>query len=78
VNAVGPTPIRNADFVRALARAVHRPALVPVPAFALRAALGELADELLGSRHVVAERAAALGFRFGAPRAEDALAAEVG
>ncbi len=78
VNAVGPTPIRNADFVRALARAVHRPALLPVPAFALRAALGELADELLGSRRVAAERATALGFRFGAPRAEDALAAELG
>jgi uncharacterized protein len=78
VNAVGPTPIRNADFVRAVARAVHRPALLPVPAFALRAALGELADELLGSRRVLAERATALGFRFGAPRVEDALATELG
>ena len=78
VNAVGPTPVRNADLVRALAAAVHRPALLPVPAFALRTILGELSDELLGSRRVVPAQATALGFRFHAPTLERALEAELG
>lgn len=75
VNAVGPTPIRNADFTRALASALRRPALLTVPAFALRAALGELSGELLGSRRVVPARAIELGFGFAAPAAPDAIAA---
>jgi hypothetical protein len=78
VNAVGPTPARNADLVTALAAAVHRPAFFPVPAFVLRTALGELSDELLGSRRVVPARAAELGFRFHAPTLERALEAELG
>lgn len=75
VNAVAPTPVRNIDFTKALAAAVHRPALLPVPGFVLRAALGELADELLGSRRVVPERATSLGFRFDAPALDAALEA---
>ena len=47
VNATAPNPVRNALLTRSLARALHRPALLPVPAFALRTALGELSDELL-------------------------------
>jgi uncharacterized protein (TIGR01777 family) len=47
VNAVAPTPVRNADFTQALARAVSRPAIFPMPAFAARLAFGEMADALL-------------------------------
>ena len=48
LNAVAPEPVRNAELTRVLARVLHRPALFAVPAFALRAALGELSGELLG------------------------------
>ena len=47
VNVVSPQPVRNADFTEALAKALHRPALFPSPALALRVALGEMADALL-------------------------------
>ena len=47
VNAVAPEPVTNAEFTRVLANALHRPALVPVPAFGLRLALGDMADEML-------------------------------
>ncbi|RIK97867.1 MAG: TIGR01777 family protein [Proteobacteria bacterium] len=77
VNAVGPNPVRNEEFTRVLARAVRRPAWIPVPGFALRAVLGDLADELLGSRRVVPERATQLGFRFTVPTLERALEAEL-
>jgi uncharacterized protein (TIGR01777 family) len=75
VNAVGPTPIRNAAFTKALASALHRPALFPVPAFVLRTALGDLATELVGSRRVLPARATELGFRFATPTAANAIAA---
>ena len=47
VNSVGPNPARNSDFTRVLAKTLHRPAIFPAPAFALRLALGEMADALL-------------------------------
>jgi hypothetical protein len=78
VNAVAPEPVRNAELTRALARALHRPALFPVPAFALRAALGEIASELLGSRRCQPRRALARGFAFAHPELASALAAELG
>jgi uncharacterized protein len=53
VNAVMPEPFRNVDFTRELARWVKRPAILPAPAFALRLALGELADSMLGSTRVI-------------------------
>lgn len=77
VNGVGPNPVRNEELTRTLARAVRRPALIPVPGFALRALLGDMADELLGSRRVVPERATQLGFRFQVPTLERALEAEL-
>ncbi|GGK88330.1 epimerase [Sphaerisporangium melleum] len=79
VNLTAPTPVTNADFTRSLGRALHRPTLpVPVPAFALRAALGELADEgvLIGQR-VLPRRLLEMGYRFRYPRLDDALAAIV-
>ncbi len=65
VNIVAPNPARNADFTRALARVLRRPAIFPAPAFALRLMLGEMADALLlSSQRVVPEKLTAGGFRF--------------
>jgi uncharacterized protein (TIGR01777 family) len=74
VNAVSPTPVRNADFTEALAAAVARPALLPVPAFVLRFALGEMADEtLLASTRAIPKILIDRGFRFDHPSLESAL-----
>jgi uncharacterized protein (TIGR01777 family) len=77
VNAVAPQPVRNRDFARALAERLHRPALLRAPAFALRAALGPLAGELLDSRRVVPVRAQTLGFEWRCPDIASALAKEL-
>ncbi len=76
VNLTAPRPVTNAEFTRALGRAVHRPAILPAPAFALRLALGQMADEaLLASARAVPARLAAAGFQFAHPTVEQALAA---
>jgi uncharacterized protein (TIGR01777 family) len=67
VNLVGPAPVRNADFTRALARALHRPAVFPVPRFALRILLGEFANEALASLRVLPGVLNREGFRFEHP-----------
>ena len=77
VNAVAPTPVRNADLTRILAETLGRWAPFRVPAFALKTLLGPLASELLGSRHVVPARAQSLGFEHQLPELADALAAEL-
>jgi uncharacterized protein (TIGR01777 family) len=65
VNVVAPQPVRNVEFTKVLAKAMHRPAIFPAPAFALRLALGEMADALLlSSQRVVPQRLQQLGFRF--------------
>lgn len=65
VNVVAPQPVRNADFAQALGRAMHRPSIVPVPAFALEFALGEMAEALLlASQRVAPARLEQLGYRF--------------
>jgi uncharacterized protein (TIGR01777 family) len=66
INVVAPQPVRNVEFTRELARALHRPALVPAPAFALRLALGqEMADTmLLTSQRAEPARLRQLGYRF--------------
>ena len=74
LNVVSPEPVRNADFTRAVARALRRPALLPAPAFAVRLALRELSAELLGSRRVLPARAQALGHHFAFPHLPSALA----
>jgi uncharacterized protein (TIGR01777 family) len=76
-NAVAPGAVRNSEFTDTLARTVGRSAWLPVPAFALRAALGELSGELLGSRHVVPARAAAAAYAFAHEALHGALAAEL-
>lgn len=65
VNVVGPNPVTNAEFARQLGKALHRPAFMPVPAFALRLAFGEMADDaLLASTRVAPKRLEEKGFRF--------------
>lgn len=75
VNAVAPGIVTNAELTRALGRALQRPTLLPVPAFALRLALGELAGQLLDSRRVVPRAAQQRGFTFKYPELEPALRA---
>ncbi|SFP33309.1 hypothetical protein SAMN05660464_2825 [Geodermatophilus dictyosporus] len=74
VNLTGPDPVTNADFVRDLARAVHRPAVLPVPAPVIRLALGEFgrSSVLAGQRAVPAQLQAA-GYRFTHPDLPAAL-----
>lgn len=78
VNAVAPEAVRNAELTRTLAACLHRPAVLRVPGFALRLALGPLGRELLDSRRVRPAKALAAGFPFQRPRLEEALAAELG
>jgi uncharacterized protein (TIGR01777 family) len=74
-NATAPTPVTNRDFAHALGRAIHRPSLLPTPAFALRLALGsEMANEmLLGGQRVLPVRATEEGFKFDHPDLDAAL-----
>lgn len=74
INATAPAPVANREFSKALGAALHRPSLLPAPAFALRLLLGEMADSLLlASQRVLPARAAELGFPFSYPRLEPAL-----
>lgn len=73
-NATAPEPVTNREFTRSLARAIHRPAVIPVPVFALRLALGEMADQMLiAGQRVVPRRATEEGFRFEHPSLDDSF-----
>ncbi len=77
MNATAPHPVRQAEFAKTLGAVLHRPAFLPAPAFALKAALGDFSQELLESRNVVPKKAldAGYSFRFDAlrPMLEDLL-----
>ena len=74
INVVAPNPLRNAEFTRIAATVLHRPGFFVAPAFALRIALGEMADELLLiSQRVVPKRLEELEYRFRLPDCESAL-----
>lgn len=73
LNGVAPNPVINADFTRALAAAVHRPAVFPAPAFALRLLFGEMSGILLASQRVAPQAAQAAGFPFRFPALPAAL-----
>ena len=75
VNLTAPGPVTNAEFTRALAGALGRPALLGLPTAVLRTALGEVASELLGSQRVVPARLQSAGFRFDHPDIATALRA---
>ncbi|HSC85084.1 MAG TPA: TIGR01777 family oxidoreductase [Pseudomonas sp.] len=72
-NACAPQPVRNKAFATALGRALHRPALLPLPGLLLKAGLGELAGLLLGGQKVLPSRAEQAGFVFRFPAIESAL-----
>ncbi|HKK50280.1 MAG TPA: TIGR01777 family oxidoreductase [Myxococcota bacterium] len=78
VNAVAPEPVRNEQLTRELGRVLGRPTVLPVPGLVLRVLLGELANELLGSRRVVPKRLEEADFRFQHPTLADALETELG
>ena len=78
VNATAPAPVRNADFARALGHALHRPAVMPLPALPLRL-LGDFGKELLlGGQRVVPKKALASGFAFNYPTLPMALESMLG
>jgi hypothetical protein len=74
VNAVSPTPLTHLEMQRAIAGTLHRPLWLRVPAFAVRAGLGEMAQLLVDGQRVMPNRALALGFQFRYPQAAEALA----
>jgi uncharacterized protein (TIGR01777 family) len=79
VNVAAPGPVQNVEFTRVLARVLHRPAIFPAPAFALRIALGEMADGLLlASQRVMPEKLRAAGYQFRYENLESALRAILG
>jgi uncharacterized protein (TIGR01777 family) len=74
INVVAPEPARNADFVKELAKAMHRPAIFPAPAVALRLAMGEMADALLlSSQRAVPQKLTREGYSFASGNLKDAL-----
>ena len=75
VNGVAPEPVTNADFTRALASALHRPAIFPVPSAVLQLTFGEMSEILLASQRVLPREAEAAGFIFRYPRIAEALGA---
>ena len=72
-NLAAPNPVTNAEFTRVLGRVMHRPALIPVPEFALKLLMGEVADLVLEGRPVSVAKLQALGFTFNFPTLEAAL-----
>ena len=72
-NATAPNPVTNSEFTRTLARGLKRPALFPVPAWLLKALLGEMSELVLGSQRVLPQRLLAHGYRFEYPDLVSAL-----
>ena len=72
-NGTAPNPVRNKDFAKTLGVVLHRPILIPAPAFGLRLAMGEMADVVLTSARVIPERTSKTGFQFKFPALEGAL-----
>ena len=75
VNLTGPNPVTNQEFTSALARALHRPALFPAPAIALKIALGGFSSEILGSKKVIPNVLSEAGFEWDYPHISSALSA---
>ena len=75
VNLTSPNPVTNQEFTSALARAMHRPALFPAPAFGLKIALGGFSSEILGSKKVMPQALTNAGFTWDYPHITNALTA---
>ena len=77
INATAPTPVTNAEFTQALARALHRPAIFPMPGFVLKLIMGEFGEIVLASQKVIPAAAQRTGYSFQHPQIGPALAAIV-
>lgn len=77
LNATAPNPVHNRDFTRALAAAVHRPAIVPAPAFGIKLLFGEGASIVTEGQRVLPAAALAAGYRFRHPEITEACASLV-
>jgi hypothetical protein len=73
VNVTAPRPVDNAELSRALGRALHRPAVLPVPAVALKLLYGDMAEIVTTGQRVIPKRLEELGFSFAHPEIEPAL-----
>jgi uncharacterized protein len=73
VHATAPDPVPNREFSKALGRALHRPAIVPVPAFALKLLYGGMSKLVLEGQNAIPRRATELGYRFRHPQLDEAL-----
>ena len=73
VNATAPEPVTNRDFSSKLGHALHRPAILPAPVFALRLVFGEFAEMLATGQRILPEKALSLGYSFQFPKLETAL-----
>ncbi|MEJ2642009.1 MAG: TIGR01777 family oxidoreductase [Desulfosarcinaceae bacterium] len=73
INFTAPQPIRQAEMAKRIGRLLHRPAILPTPAFAVKLAMGELGETLLASQRVIPDRLSQAGFEFSFPEMETAL-----
>jgi len=73
VNATAPKPVSNREFSEALGRALHRPAVAPVPAFAIKTLYGEMAEIVTKGQNAIPKRTSKLGYEFRHPQLEEAL-----
>ena len=73
INGTAPNPVTNKEFSKALGRALHRPSVMPTPAFGLRLMLGEVAEVVRTGQRVLPKRALALGYSFQFPEIDAAL-----
>jgi NAD dependent epimerase/dehydratase family enzyme len=73
INAAAPEPVTNAEFSKALGRALNRPAFAPVPAFAIKLLYGEMAEIVTTGQRAVPRRAQELGYAFRHPDLDEAL-----
>jgi hypothetical protein len=77
INFTAPNPVRNADFAKALGKVLNRPSWVPTPGFAVKLAMGEFADVVLGGQKVLPKKLLEAGFTFEYPTIEAALRHQV-
>jgi uncharacterized protein (TIGR01777 family) len=77
INVTAPEPVTNKAFSRALGRALHRPAVTPVPAFALKALYGEMSEIIVTGMRAVPVRAQQLGYPFRHPGLDEALSSAI-
>jgi hypothetical protein len=77
MNSTAPNPVRNRDFTRALAAAVHRPGIIPAPEFGIKLLFGEGASIVTEGQRVLPEAALAAGYTFRHPEITEACASLV-